>query len=399
MQVEADPVATSCSVQRGERTPKQLDQICDFLRAVKFLTPFQKDIGVLHQIAQNVELHSYSRGGIVFEEGDLGSHFYMILDGEISIVKINRTIDGEFREAITLVKLYRGQSFGETALEHHGGMRSAGAVASQPSKLLSLHKNIYRLVTTQYRAMLYAESRQVLSTCPVFSAWKPELIEKLAGFAEIQMFGANTEILRAGDPVRNLYIIKKGIIKLSKSIDKPNLNSVKYGVKTKSGVSVKSAVSEVPGLWVMEKNWRDRLETFDKSTGEQAVDFTVGVLGSGQVFGELAVLDPEGEVMSPVSAISFTPVELYVFESEALVELGAGYDSVTTNALNDSLNLHNPPGEKLAYYFRSKYVWEKRKDDLLQSVAKESKLPHLGKGNGGHTTPRAKRHPSITSKL
>lgn len=73
-----------------------------------------------------------------------------------------------------------------------------------------------------------------------------------------------------------------------------------------------------------------------------------------------------------MSAISFTPVELYVFESDALVEVGAAYDSTTTNTLNDSINLHNPPAEKLAYYFRQKYIWEKRKDDLLQNVAKES---------------------------
>jgi CRP-like cAMP-binding protein len=174
---------------------------------------------------------------------------------------------------------------------------------------------------------------------------------------------------------RCLYIIKKGIIKLSKNIEKPNLNSIKYGVKTKSGGSVSATSlgssssfsasankdnSEVPGLWVMEKNWRDRLESFDDAgstsptnlqgtnrasahttsrSGRSSLftgasnphthtDFTVGVLGSGQVFGELAVLDPDGEVLSPVSAISFTPVELYVFESEALVEVGAGMSVV-----------------------------------------------------------------------
>jgi hypothetical protein len=186
--------------------------------------------------------------------------------------------------------------------------------------------------------------------------------------------------------------------------------------------------TEVPGLWVMEKNWRDRLESFDFGANPNATngpaaaaaasmansaasarmndrssryisnlnnysslttaDFTVGVLGSGQVFGELAVLDPEGEVLSPVSAISFTPVELYVFESEALVDVGAAYDSNTTNTLNDSINLHNPPAEKLAYYFRQKYIWEKRKDDLLQNVAKESTKTNVGlahsiSGGGG----------------
>jgi hypothetical protein len=37
-----------------------------------------------------------------------------------------------------------------------GGLRTAGAVASQPTRLLSLHKHIYRMVTNQYREMLYS---------------------------------------------------------------------------------------------------------------------------------------------------------------------------------------------------------------------------------------------------
>jgi signal-transduction protein with cAMP-binding, CBS, and nucleotidyltransferase domain len=57
--------------------------------------------------------------------------------------------------------------------------------------------------------LFVAEAKSILSSCPVFAGWKPELLEKLAGYAEIQMYGANAEILKAGDPVRNLYIIKK----------------------------------------------------------------------------------------------------------------------------------------------------------------------------------------------
>jgi hypothetical protein len=88
MKPDVDPVVTACMVQRGERTKKDLDQICDFLNAVKFfagttrshpfaltgnngwvvgylsvcIAAFQSDTKVLHQIAQNVELHVYKRG-------------------------------------------------------------------------------------------------------------------------------------------------------------------------------------------------------------------------------------------------------------------------------------------------------------------------------------------------
>jgi hypothetical protein len=51
----------------------------------------------------------------------------------------------------------------------------------------------------------------------------------------------------------------------------------------------------------------------------EIVEFTVGVLGSGQVFGELAVLDTE--VPSPVTAISSTAVELYCFDINTMAHV------------------------------------------------------------------------------
>jgi CRP-like cAMP-binding protein len=94
----------------------------------------------------------------------------------------------------------------------------------------------------------------------------------------------------------------------------------------------------------------------------------VGILGSGQVFGELAVLDPEQA--SPVTAISCTAVELYCFESDVLLGLGVRFNNTTMNALNESLNLHDPPAEKVSYYFRSKYNWEIRKNMLMNRLNK-----------------------------
>lgn len=198
----------------------------------------------------------------------------------------------------------------------------------------------------------------MLSTCNVFSSWEPDKLDFLASFAGVKMFAPNNEILPGGKAVKHLYIIKKGIVKLYKAMNRPSLHNLR------------SKRSESPGLWVMETNWRDRMDMIDREpTGEQT-NFTVGVLCAGQVFGELAVLDPE--ILNPVVAISFTPVELYVFDSDTLIALGARFSVPTMNALNESMNMHNPPAEKMNYYFRSKFMWEKRKEDLLAGVKRET---------------------------
>ncbi len=118
----------------------------------------------------------------------------------------------------------------------------------------------------------------------------------------------------------------------------------------------------------------------------------MGVLGSGQVFGELSVLDQSKS--SPVTAISYTGVELYVIEGEHLVNIGIRFNSHCMDSLCESLNMHNPPSEKLNYYFRSKYAWEMRKAKLLKSITGKQQ-DGGGEKNSNNSTSKL---PTITPK-
>lgn len=96
------------------------------------------------------------------------------------------------------------------------------------------------------------------------------------------------------------------------------------------------------------------------------VELAVGILGSGQVFGELAVLDPTQT--SPVSAVASTAVELYCFESDVLAALGARFYGGTMRALLESIALHDPPLDKIGFFFRQKFTWEQHKLSLMQRL-------------------------------
>ena len=69
--------------------------------------------------------------------------------------------------------------------------------------------------------------------------------------------------------------------------------------------------AEPPGLWVVQRNWKDLVDHHIFEDGEGSVEMLVAVLGSGQVFGELAVLDPTGR--TPSSAVAVTSVEIKMF--------------------------------------------------------------------------------------
>ena len=145
----------------------------------------------------------------------------------------------------------------------------------------------------------------------------------------------------------------------------------------------------------------------------------------GQIFGELAILDPNQ--LSPNAAVAFTAVELYVsisvlmyiyvcticiyiytciqyityailiyipliyslytigytsllytilyyiqaFDSEIFSFLNIRMMSEVMTLLSEVMNLHNPPAEKLHYYYKQRLKWELKKVKILEGIQHE----------------------------
>jgi CRP-like cAMP-binding protein len=384
-----DPLLMVLRKLKKDRKPREMECVVDFIRTLKFFHAFKNDEATLFEIANEVELVELEKDDFLFEEGMLGEHFYMILDGEISIVKCKKNADGDILKTNVLVKLYRGQTFGETALESSGGVRSAGALATQPSHLLNLHVDIYKKIVGEYKQHLRAEVRLVLSSCPAFSEFSDEALDTLAKEAILRNYLSNKEILKDGDSSKYLYIVKQGLVKVIKKLKNPAVKNIKVFTP----YSGKVQKSETPGLWVLEKSFtlpvdsaakskkKDKKSEFlpsirgkddeeedprdatDVELQDNETEFTVGVIASGQIFGELAVLNP-GEP-SPTTVISTTPSEVFLLDGELVLAMGAKYSSKCMNALTEGVTLHNPPTEKLSYFFRAKYVQERQMKDVL----------------------------------
>lgn len=75
---------------------------------------------------------SYGRGHILFEEGDDGDKFFVILDGA---VRISRFVPGMGEEALAVLK--RGAYFGEMSLIEHAP-RSAHAICHERCRLFGV---------------------------------------------------------------------------------------------------------------------------------------------------------------------------------------------------------------------------------------------------------------------
>ena len=92
-----------------------------------FLADFSpEDLEILLRCAQAVD---YDDGDVIFKEGDIGVHFFIILRGEVEILKE--------ASGVVLASLGPGKVFGEMAVLDNQP-RSASAVASRRVDLLAV---------------------------------------------------------------------------------------------------------------------------------------------------------------------------------------------------------------------------------------------------------------------
>ena len=95
------------------------------------------EIGVIAAACSEV---SFADGGIIFSEGERGSRFWIVMEGQVEIWKDFRPRPGEGGELLAVGG--KGHLFGEMALIDRKP-RSATAVAVEPTKLLVLNEKLF----------------------------------------------------------------------------------------------------------------------------------------------------------------------------------------------------------------------------------------------------------------
>ncbi|MCX7166656.1 MAG: cyclic nucleotide-binding domain-containing protein [Rhodocyclales bacterium] len=131
-----------------------LFKLADRVKAFEGLTPAE-----ITDLLGSSEKCTFGPGGFIVKEGNIGTHMYIILDGEARVMKSGR--DG----AVELARLKPADSFGEMALADNEA-RSASVIAdtecalvrinhqiinSRPEIGLKVYRNIARVLSTRLR--------------------------------------------------------------------------------------------------------------------------------------------------------------------------------------------------------------------------------------------------------
>jgi len=105
------------------------------LKAVPFFRELSEE--ELKKLARVMEERTYKNGEIIFNEGEIGKALYVLVEGEVEVVK---TMKGSYKETLAIFK--KGRLFGELSFLS-GQNHSALARATQDVKVVVLTKDQY----------------------------------------------------------------------------------------------------------------------------------------------------------------------------------------------------------------------------------------------------------------
>ena len=249
-------------MQKTERIKDLLDIPCE-KRTEKMLLElmsFTKDFKIFENISMSIEhqnicstmtIHRYKPNETIVKQGDPGDSFFYILTGTVNIrltynidtgltsneKKKNDLNDEENIEnkndqnqnekkddEINVIKvdknigvLKAGQTFGELSLLY-GTPRAASIVSVTNSALIKIDKEPFDKYVKNIFENQLQDQIEFLKICPIFNKIDQDLLIKLGIRTEVKKYSTGQIILKPDMKYEQLFIIRRGTIKVTKKI-------------------------------------------------------------------------------------------------------------------------------------------------------------------------------------
>lgn len=117
------------------------NKIPKFLRNMEIFKNFS-DLE-LWELSKAFHLRKFEKGDVVFNEGEQGVGFYLMLNGRIDIIieRDDQSNEGNVEpQSKVVISLEKKSYFGELALLQDDHIRNASAIAQEPSELIGIFK-------------------------------------------------------------------------------------------------------------------------------------------------------------------------------------------------------------------------------------------------------------------
>eukprot|EP00943_MAST-04B_sp_MAST-4B-sp1_P009036 g9036.t1 len=215
----------------GERTDEQLKYIQTFLKQCAkqfFSNVSESDIMLL---CQHSELDYMKTGRrILFEQGDLGDYFYIVIRGRVLIYVSDWDIshlDKKTKErnpsllGTNVAEIGVGGTFGEIAMTHRSGKRMASALAVFGTGLLRVDADTYNnaLKESRANAKKFENSLMFLGKLSCFHGFTRLRLVHIAYEMKSRDMAFGRTVQRQGRLANGLYMITSGQVSVTSVCD------------------------------------------------------------------------------------------------------------------------------------------------------------------------------------
>ena len=200
-------IASQYEKRPFERNYSKIDEI---LATLTFFAKFSPNIRTLFYKSSG--FYHYLAGTIIFNQGDVGDHMYIIIKGSVSIEKKNSDLRNS---PIVVNSLYDGNHFGDLALNWNQtsdlvNIRAATCVCSEDSYFFSISKRDYQKILMDVYREEIAKKIEFFATLNLFKGIPSSFLMNLATNIEAKTFGVDEIVIRQGEFPKGLYIIYSG---------------------------------------------------------------------------------------------------------------------------------------------------------------------------------------------
>ena len=206
------------SYTREKRKDTDLHAVAEYLSShIPFFQKFDLENRI--ELIRMCELVKIWGKTTIFEQGDQGQAFYVILTGSVDVI-VNETDDDGLHHSHLVRTLEAGQSFGERALEaDSGGKRAATIVTSNElTELIIINREEYQsIVSVMFEGDMTARVRLLRST-ELFAPLDLKNLHIVAKVLQPKTFRLKKVLFKAGEIAKDLFIIHKGECNLDSTL-------------------------------------------------------------------------------------------------------------------------------------------------------------------------------------
>ena len=205
----------------------------------------------------------------MFQAGESGTRFYIILEGKVSVVLKTKYHDEETSSVIEVENvvsiLETGASFGELALVKQQP-RAASIRCLTECHLATLDKKDYMTILGNITLKKIDALTAFLQNLPVFKSCTNKVVTRLSYYFKPGKYIRNQLVYKQGDPSDYVYIVKSGEFKLEREVP----------IKHEKQIAI-------------DKYGRHKQET-NKERQAATIKAEIAIIGEGEVIGDSDVM-------------------------------------------------------------------------------------------------------------